>query len=423
MSARRRPEVVATLDGSRVELGTTLNTDDLADGKHTFTVVATDAAGASDEAIVDLHHDRRDPGRAAAGRACGRRDRRGHEPQARGHRERPAGGAAPGDLPAARRPPARPSWGARAPPTARCPAPATGAGSTGRPVRRSRRPTTSVRRVRADVGRAVPALRRPGEHACAVRRPSTSAGRVRVAADRVAVLSVWNVETQQWTEVASGARHRRRRHHARRPHPPRPDDRRRRRARRSSRPATRSTRCRARRTRRSRTRTTTTSRSPGSRTRSTCPRAARPVKHRVRRHLRSHDPVGCRRTLPSGRSSTRRTPATSSTTGRSPAGTSPWLAPSTQFASDKMASARRRLVPERRHTGQPRQQDRVEQRPVQRVLRTVALRRRRGQCVSTGEDGEGYYGGPWQTGGQPEPLRPGRGRRRRSCSSSTWATA
>ena len=44
------PDVVAALDGSPVQLGTTLNTDDLADGKHTFTVVVTDAAGASDEA-------------------------------------------------------------------------------------------------------------------------------------------------------------------------------------------------------------------------------------------------------------------------------------------------------------------------------------------------------------------------------------
>ena len=44
----RRPTVVAILDGEPVELGTTLSTDDLIDGPHTFSVTATDAAGTSD---------------------------------------------------------------------------------------------------------------------------------------------------------------------------------------------------------------------------------------------------------------------------------------------------------------------------------------------------------------------------------------
>lgn len=43
----RRPHVRATLDGTPVELGSSLSTDDLADGPHVFTVVATDAAGGS----------------------------------------------------------------------------------------------------------------------------------------------------------------------------------------------------------------------------------------------------------------------------------------------------------------------------------------------------------------------------------------
>ena len=46
----RRPVVDARLDGSPVQLGDGANTDDLADGQHTFTVVVTDAAGNHDEA-------------------------------------------------------------------------------------------------------------------------------------------------------------------------------------------------------------------------------------------------------------------------------------------------------------------------------------------------------------------------------------
>jgi hypothetical protein len=43
----RRPVVVATLDGTEVKLGTTLTTDDLIDGPHVFSVTATDAAGST----------------------------------------------------------------------------------------------------------------------------------------------------------------------------------------------------------------------------------------------------------------------------------------------------------------------------------------------------------------------------------------
>jgi hypothetical protein len=47
-SMGRSPEVAATLDGTEVELGTTLTTDDLIDGSHVFSVTATDAAGSTD---------------------------------------------------------------------------------------------------------------------------------------------------------------------------------------------------------------------------------------------------------------------------------------------------------------------------------------------------------------------------------------
>jgi hypothetical protein len=46
----RRPVVDARLDGSPVQLGDSVSTDVLADGQHTFTVVVTDAAGNHDQA-------------------------------------------------------------------------------------------------------------------------------------------------------------------------------------------------------------------------------------------------------------------------------------------------------------------------------------------------------------------------------------
>jgi hypothetical protein len=195
------PVVVATVDGSPVDLGTTFSTDDLAEGQHTFSVVATDTAGASDEATTTFTTIGETP----------------DAPQLVAPADGATGVSAPARLkvtatdPAAeplsvtflRATPAGPPVLGRAGTTdGDVPAPATNTGELVDPqavaaaddVYVESAPTSDSPFQRYDV--RVTKVR-GAKHV-------DLSWEGRVAADREVFLSVWNVEAQQWTEVARG---------------------------------------------------------------------------------------------------------------------------------------------------------------------------------------------------------------------------
>jgi hypothetical protein len=188
------PEVVATLDGKPVELGTTLSTDDLSDGSHTFTVVVTDAAGASDEAVTTFSTVGETP---EAPRLVGPADGATGVPTSAGlavTASDPAG--EPLQVTFLRATPAGPPVLGRAGTTAsEVPAPATGAGA---PVDLQAVALSDNQYVDSAPTSDEP-YQRYDVRVSKVRGAKTVdlSWEGRVAADRVAVLSVWNVAAQR----------------------------------------------------------------------------------------------------------------------------------------------------------------------------------------------------------------------------------
>lgn len=196
------PEVVATLDGSTVELGQTMSTDDLLDGKHVFSVRATDAAGTSVQrtstfTTVGETPDAPQlvaPADGSTGAAKNPKlqvnatDPAGEPLQVTFLQATPVGppvlglaGTSGGDVPV-------PAAGAGTPVS-------VGAATSSDDVYAESDPTSDSPFQRYDV------------RVSRVRGAKTVdlSWEGRVAADREVVLSVWNVETQRWTEVASSS--------------------------------------------------------------------------------------------------------------------------------------------------------------------------------------------------------------------------
>jgi hypothetical protein len=195
------PAVVATLDGSPVELGATVSTDDLADGSHTFSVVATDAAGSSDSETSTFTTVGETPDAPAlvapADRATGvprdaplkvtARDPDGEPLQVTFLRATPAG------------PPVQGRSGTS---TGEAPAPATGAGN---PVDVQAAAASDDVYVESEPAADSP-FQRYDVPVSRVRGAKTVdvSWEGRVAPDREAVLSVWDMDAGRWTEVAAG---------------------------------------------------------------------------------------------------------------------------------------------------------------------------------------------------------------------------
>ena len=194
------PAVVATLDGSPVELGETVSTDDLADGSHVFTVLATDAAGTSvhDESIFTSVGETPDAPQLVApvdGSAGAVRN-----PALQVTASDPAG--EPLNVTFLQATPVGPPIGGVAGTSGGdAPAPASGAGS---PVDLSAATIADGRYVESASTPDSP-YQRYDVRVTKVRGAKTVdlSWEGRVAADREVVLSVWNVETQRWTEVAA----------------------------------------------------------------------------------------------------------------------------------------------------------------------------------------------------------------------------
>ena len=196
------PDIVASLDGSPVELGQTMNTDDLADGTHVFTVLATDAAGTQAQDQSTFTTVGETPGAPQLVSPADGATGTPTNPPLKVTATDPAGEPLHVSFLQAT-PVGPPVLGLAGTSGGDVPAPATGAGT----------PVDVAAATSADgfYAESAPTSDSPFQRydvrVSRVRGAKTVdlSWEGRVAADREVVLSVWNVEAQKWTEVAASS--------------------------------------------------------------------------------------------------------------------------------------------------------------------------------------------------------------------------
>ena len=196
-----RPTIDARLDGSPVQLGDTLSTDDLIDGPHTFSVVVTDAAGNYDEASTTFTSVGETPGAPQLVAPLDGASVPGAQADLSVTAADPSGERLHVDVLQATQsgPPVAGRLGST---DGDVPAPAAGAGT---PVDPAAVAASDDIYVTSELTGDAP-YQRYDVKVSKVRGAKLVdlSWEGRVAADRDAVLSVWDVSLQAWKEVVSG---------------------------------------------------------------------------------------------------------------------------------------------------------------------------------------------------------------------------